>query len=546
MSTPASLVAAWNNQAELSITNGETSNLLGFLSGSLGVADALIRPGQPIALTWQFWSFLLNKTQISTARVTINIYTRTPASPKFAVSKVATVGPVQYVSGGISGQLELRITPGQPQPSDALLKEIYSTSDEHLLYLEVLAADGVSFVVSTTVKFLVYVDDVAQWSQWDVHPMLDWGARARAFPWNEQYSIAAIWPNLSSSGLIFTGQAALQESTTTSVTPIWNPVGTLAINNVNPLQQVALNFPALKKNWSWLTPVVWIVSGDRAKSYLYRIVFNLVDQYGNPYVSSTEALRVTVAVSDQKWEYGLSAMATEITALVLYALSWLITPVPGSLAAGAATALGAAAKDPPLPSEAYATMVSPVALRASKVPKNRQPRPLYVLLAAAHDFGSLRLTLYEIEARILGAVLARDARATAMQKDAYESTLRQLKLTAELARESAEQATEILESREEFDAARIRAELSRWKYGAGALSELKLSDHQRRKLSAAIASEELMTLASRGLTQNLGELTNAMIRAAFMVTRDSFRIRAIQTPSEPSRKSSKRPRPPPR
>src|SRR4029077_2448165 len=110
-----------------------------------------------------------------------------------------------------------------------------------------------------------------------------------------------------------------------------------------------------------------------------------------------------------------------------------------------ATGFGAAAKDPPSPSKKYRSAVT---LPAQRVGRASKPELVALLrfFSLTQQFAESILCLYETEARILGALIARNWRATTLQKRSYVKNLRAMNVIAEEAYASAQESITIFDA----------------------------------------------------------------------------------------------------
>jgi hypothetical protein len=519
MAVPPGVITQAIDIADLSITNGANEGV------ALFVDATIIYPGQPIEFIWSYWSPSQNALG---QQISINIYLSLPGRPFFLPSLIFKTGPLPYVEGGITGQGILQINPNSPsQPSDGLLATAYETGNQ-LLYMEVINSAGSIIPQATaTAAFTVVEENILHWMVWNVVPTTTSG-RSPAFNWNESYTIAAIFENMAYGGqnsLTLNGIAALQEAQDKgNGSPSFTSLATVNITNLKFGEGFNLDFPAIKKSWSWLAPVVWAIDGDLSRTFLYQVEFALSDQFGNTYSGTSDPYQIAVVVSDQKFDFGLAAEATEAVALALFALAWLITPAPGTLAAAAAAALGAAAKDPPTPSRAYKEIVGFAPLNTKNPTRMNELNPLYEMLSAVRNFGQLRLSLFEIEARVLGAIDAKDRRALSIQKASYMESTQNLKIIAETVVSCAQEARAAIESLEEADRESTRAQILKWQYNPAEIDSLNMRVGVKRMLKHAVASEVIVSAALKGVVVGIIILSDKVVQAARVVSNDRFRV----------------------
>lgn len=525
MSISIGEILALDTFAEITISNGAPLPLAPFIAGP--APDCQIVRGQEIDIVWQFWSFF---EDLAPQQVTINIYTALPGTQAFSHSLIYSSGPKPYVSGGLADTVTLKINPKAPsQPSDGLLAAIYSSDLPQTLYMEVAA--GSSLIASAATSFAVTPENVGDWTVWNVNETSTSG-RTRSFDWNQPYLIDATFTNEASGGensLVLSGQAVLQQAELTSAPLAWTTAGTFNnISNLNVGESIDMPF-TLKQTWSWLVPAVWIINGPTSKVFSYRFKYSLADQFGNTYLSFSSVRNVVVAVTDQKVALALSALASLSAAIVLYALSWLITPAPGSAAAAAATVFGGAAKDPPSPSRAYKRLVMFKRSKPAAFAKNPRLKSLGALLGAAQDFARLRMAMYEIEARVLGATAARDSSAIKRQKAAYNKATQEIVLIALDAIKSARDAAKTFSAWSAYDSNKLQSDLLKWRRDDRAIAKLKIGSLAKSILKRAVSAPSVGDVALRGAEANFLGLAASMILAASKISADRFRVLRIKS-----------------
>jgi hypothetical protein len=524
-------VAVFLTKANVEIANAAPNPLAPFIAGGGPVAEGFISPGQPLNINWTYWSFVGDRASVP--QITVNIYGAAPSSLQFAASRLFSSGPVTYTPGGIAGQMTLTVDPAIPQSTDAAVKPLYrvtlgSKSMLKSIYMEVVNSAG-QLMASAYYYFIVQLEDVGQWTAWNVNPPMKSG-RSMAFPWNENYTIGASFTNQSIGILTFNGQASLQEAEVKTTPPtVFSPISAVSISNLVDSEPVQLDFTPIKKTWQWMLPFLWIATGDESKTFQYQIVYALSDQYGNAYQAISDPIRVLVAVSNTKLDYQMTAEALEITSLVLAALSWLITPVPSAAAAAAATGFGAAAKDPPSPSKKYRSVVT---LPAQRVGRASKPELVALLrfFSLTQQFAESILCLYETEARILGALLARNGRATTLQKRSYVKNLRAMNVIAEEAYASAQESITIFDTWKEIDLSRMRRQIMLWKRRPATLEKLSIGRRNTNGLKKLATSDVSSWLADQRPSVSIQRAANRLIAAAISISMDRFRVMKLKAP----------------
>jgi hypothetical protein len=290
---------------------------------------------------------------------------------------------------------------------------VYRIGNDNGLVLQ----SGISGIAAsfdeTSTNYAVIAEDFARGLQWNIGSSSD-EYRRPAFAWKEAYTIAAIFTNIS-RWVTLSGTATLMEAGS-SAGP-WTARGSVPVQ-LSAGRNTPLTFPERKQEWGWLAPSIWVIYGDLNRLFSYTVEFNLTDDFGNTYAFRTAIATITVYVSEKKYGLAVAAFATMAVALVLYVISWLITPAPAGTVQGIAAGLGSAALDPPRPSKNFrATVRLPKRVRRSLGP---QLEPLAAVMAEAALFARLDHTLDKIESRYLGAMEAKNTQAAKLQVNSYK------------------------------------------------------------------------------------------------------------------------------
>jgi hypothetical protein len=164
----------------------------------------------------------------------------------------------------------------------------------------------------------------------------------------------------------------------------------------------------------------------------YQIVLTINDNFGNSYSNiQFGPFPVSVRVSDTKQALGGAATAAMVIAVVLYALSWLITSAPGHTAQGIGDGLGAAALDPPEPDPKFEEEVHIRYRRVADVYKKLNNfRSLGIFLQLCSRIATASLTLSKIEGRILGAKEQKHKEGITLQSNSYRKVLQAMMVDA--------------------------------------------------------------------------------------------------------------------
>ena len=258
--------------------------------------------------------------------------------------------------------------------------------------------------------------------------------------------------------------------------PAWTPtpvrmhIGTLA-----PGETRALNFdPTFLKDWTWLLDNVWIVNGPVVRGFTYHVRLTGTDEFGNVYpAADSSQIRVEVEVSAEKLSNQMSAAGLMVLAGVLMVAGIVLTSakVAAGVAQAAARGFGMAAKDPPDPDPAFRKRIKPPQPRLDRefARDPRVPR-LRSWLEAAQQGSASRLALYEIEAKVLGALQAQDRKAEQLQVGDFVAQAGVMLAAATKLRTTASAVARELEGSLDLDA--LRERLKVWSTGSPPRDEL--------------------------------------------------------------------------
>jgi len=198
--------------------------------------------------------------------------------------------------------------------------------------------------------------------------------------------------------------------------------------------------PPFTKDWRWILDAVWVVVGPVLRGFTYDVRFTATDEFGNFYPEAiSAAIRVEVEVSAEKIGLQMAAAGTMILAGVA-AVAGILWP-PALAAAGAlvavAAGLGAAAKDPPEPDPNFQKRIK---ITLPKLPDELKAvagiEQFRAWLDAAQRIAARRQAMFLIEARILGAMKAKNRRWEQVQVGDYIQAVQQLTADAERMRAS--------------------------------------------------------------------------------------------------------------
>jgi hypothetical protein len=219
--------------------------------------------------------------------------------------------------------------------------------------------------------------------------------------------------------------------------PVGSGSATMPRGPIPPGGSAIVSFsPVLLQEWVWLrepvfggAPGFWELIGPTVKGFTYQVGPAGQDEFGNIIGGGAGSIRVEVRVSQEKRNFQVAAQNLANLALGL-------APLFGTIAVAlrflhpeawwpaflleASGAQGRNALDPPDPDPNFRDKVP---LEETSFPKDleeeKELEDLREWLRAATHFGSVRAAMYTVEARYLGALLAKDSRAKAAQLKRY-------------------------------------------------------------------------------------------------------------------------------
>lgn len=505
-----------------------------------------IYPGQPLSLRWSYWDLIAQLNPGVPIVGSVSTYVGPMAfGPAFYSS-----GPLPYLAGGVSQEV-YGLGPSTPTSIPAAA---YRLGTENLLVLEAGGPPGSK--ITCTAGYAVISEEFWRGLTWDKQNKATNQGRAGGFLWKEPYTVGALLTNISPSwpiadpslpqeGISFNNlKCTLYESGDGGGT--WQPIGPSTAVKIGPKGSEELTFPAIKKDWDWLIPWVWYADGDTVKTFTYTVEVTFTDDYNNAYTFRTPVINYQVFVSDRKQQLSSAAFATNAIALVLLALSWLITPTPGGAAKTLADTLGRAALDPRAPSKRYRKAVKLPALKKPRLGVDSRLSALADVLSQARRTALTDLALYEVESRVQGAALAGDKRSMKMQKRTYELAARSMVNSAAETSKAIDTFLAILREWPELGQLAGREQLTVWlRHGIGdgrlvAGGSLDTSGRAREHLDICVRSPQLIAAAEDGIEANLLRVRTALLQGASDVFRDRQRVEAIAIPRKAKPSSARR------
>ena len=262
-------------------------------------------------------------------------------------------------------------------------------------------------------------------------------------PWKSSYQIAGRVLNRSQvtamTVTISLVDAALDgsaPSVTTDHVPVLVPRAPLT-PGASVASAVAVAFPPIVKDWTWILDGVCLYTGPTDRWYRYTVSLRFTDDFGNRY-DTTDAVNVQVIVSDLKQLSGLHATQLMVSAavflgLAIAAAAGFYTAVGAPFLFGVASALQTSAqivcgvaKDPPVPDFDFLNRV--VAVLPDVPAEDGTPsnvwRRLAVLTTRIH---ATYLALSATQGKLEGARLVSDLDGVTIQATAYLAMVAGLK-----------------------------------------------------------------------------------------------------------------------
>ncbi|AWN15357.1 hypothetical protein [Salinisphaera sp. LB1] len=243
--------------------------------------------------------------------------------------------------------------------------------------------------------------------------------------WNEPYFLAFSVPNPENSPVTYELTVSEQD---VGGDGTWTPIvsGPEAIH-LEPRSSGVHRVRISKKDWHWMTAE--IVTGPESKRYRYRVEVSGHDAYGNPLTSAPREAMIHVRVPDHKWVWGFSAVAqlgwsvTDLALSFIPFLRW--TAITAAVHEISAAAMEAIAEDPPDPDKEYSKPTKPdLPASLSGVPSAFVH---YTALAEiTREIAVRRQHLFAVEAKILGAIEAKDTKAEKKLVEQYANELGQI------------------------------------------------------------------------------------------------------------------------
>lgn len=397
-----------------------------------------IKPGQPITLRWGITSDfnvlgnLIFNCDMGTATAVIRYNGRDIVMVRrhLHMNYGFSIGPK-----GRPAPFDNSTPPPPPIVVDRTLPDEFYRIGTQTLEIEVTGDGPERGPLTAELYVNVQPETIDQtWWRW-THP-----PQPTDLQWNRGYGVGGQFTSTSRFSSMTNLSFNLHERTLGSAL---NPTssgslinrGSISVGAVPIGGNSTLSFPEIRQNWSWITPVVWVITDySTGRSFNYDLSGSFQDQYGNQYqLSST--LETYVRISVEKVVAGVAAMNGMFlsAALLVSAGIAALIPVVGWATAGpllaasgvaltAAQGLGAIALDPPEPDLNYEEKVKVPHLDISKALKKYSEFPkLGTMLELVATLIRFDEALSRIERKRMGATLDGNKRAVKRQTLDYEN-----------------------------------------------------------------------------------------------------------------------------
>jgi hypothetical protein len=148
-------------------------------------------------------------------------------------------------------------------------------------------------------------------------------------------------------------------------------------------------------------------------------------------------------------------------------------------------------------------------------------------MAEAALYARLENVLYRIEARYLGAMLAKDPSAAKLQRDTYKDATQLMGVTATSLSTAVDVAQSWLRNQPKLEA-QARGTLARWSRKGlkrdNSAARQALDAKTAKLVEKLVQSPELVAAAMDGIEANLGRLRSAVMQTAAYAARDRLRF----------------------
>jgi hypothetical protein len=302
--------------------------------------------------------------------------------------------------------------------------------------------------------------------------MSRFGADVREASWNQPYAVAITIRNpcpFASATVnlsLFEAEnmrdhiGGILAATESPATAVQSMMLTLTPGEVR-----AVTFAPITRQWAWLTPHAWIVTGPVLRGFTHDVRFTVSDEFGNVYPETRSgSIIVEVSVPQEKINAYTAALGLAISAAIAAGIGAFWPPalaVAGALYV-VAESFGAVAQDPAQPDPKFEETVAPEEpdLPAAFM-KDAGLSNLRAWLTAASRIAAIQITLSQIEGKILGARQALHNLAESLQTRRYAKYARQMIADSEEMHNAVAGAVKDLLQHADLD--QVEAKFAEWK-----------------------------------------------------------------------------------
>lgn len=493
---------------------------------TLGLLPPAIHPGEHLRFRWSFSYALSADTYGIGDKVTAqlfagDIFTGDPAD-RFAAKlweladiEFPPTGPLSFgpAIGGV-----VAVT-----PSPALAAAFYKLPGLGItLHIDGNGPEG-PYDTSVSLEMRKAPVD-GTWWQWTVldHDTKSWKA--------DDYVLSGILTNESAATMLGADLGLME---------IEDGKPATRVNTLNAPPMVAgarfiATYPALIKNWEFISAPLWKIKGPMLKVFEYYVTFTFSqDIYGNIYGKPVDTSRVTVIVSVPFWKQAaaFSAQAAAITAAVFFAaaaaaFAGIFTAPAGigllaiaEAAYAVAAAAGLIAQDPPKPDPQYHEAIA-IPIEGKHGAPNALPA-VHQFLALLRHILALEQTRLSIPGRLMAARYFNDDPMAALHEQTYQRVLAQMFRAIARLRSLAAAAKDELVHDLPIPAQVLAEVAALARAGTLLLPEdAKLAEHERERFLSLLTDSETMERAvTLGLSGTIDQIVRALLDLAAYVPR---------------------------
>lgn len=344
------------------------------------------------------------------------------------------------------------------------------------------------------------------------------------------------------SGILTNASAAAMVSADLELMEIEDGKPATPVNTRNAPKMAAsapfiATFPALHKDWEFISGPLFKINGPMLKAFDYYVTFTfLQDIYGNIYGDPVDTPRVTVIVSVPIWKQAaaFSAQAAAITAAIFFAaaaaaFAGIFTAPAGiellaiaGAAYGAAQVAGQIAQDPPKPDPQYREAIA-IPIEGEHGAPNALPA-VHQFFALLRHILALEQTRLSIPGRLMAARYFNDDPFAALHEQTYQRVLAQMFHVIARLRSLAAAAKDELVHDLPIPAQVLAEVAALARAGTLLLPEdAQLAEHERERFLSLLTDSETMERAvTLGLSGTIDQIVRALLDLAAYVPRTAL------------------------